>query len=76
LLPAQASQPLATGTLVAAGMQNPAPSQSAAKPTALTLPNAMDSVKFMAMGDNGTGDPLQYETARQMVAWREMCARW
>ena len=25
----------------------------------------------MAMGDNGTGDPSQYETARQMVVWRE-----
>src|SRR5947209_4369900 len=36
----------------------------------LALPNAKDSVKFAAMGDNGTGDTEQYDTARQMVAWR------
>ena len=35
----------------------------------LTLPNAADSVKFAAMGDNGTGDTPQYEVAAQMVAW-------
>ncbi len=35
----------------------------------LTLPNTADSVKFAAMGDNGTGDTPQYEVAAQMVAW-------
>jgi predicted phosphodiesterase len=35
----------------------------------LTLPDRADSVKFVAMGDNGTGDPPQYEVAAQMVAW-------
>jgi predicted phosphodiesterase len=31
------------------------------------LPNRADSLKFVAMGDNGTGDREQYETATQMV---------
>jgi 3',5'-cyclic AMP phosphodiesterase CpdA len=35
----------------------------------LTLPNRPDSVKFAAMGDNGTGDRLQYDVANQMNAW-------
>jgi len=33
----------------------------------LTLPNRPDSVKFMAMGDNGTGDDGQYQVAQRMV---------
>ena len=33
----------------------------------ITLPNADDSVKFLAMGDNGTGETGQYEVARQMA---------
>src|SRR6266545_4509934 len=65
----RAPQPLATRT-VAAGVQN-APNRSAATPADLKLPNVKDSVKFVAMGDNGTGDASQYETAKQMVAWRE-----
>jgi 3',5'-cyclic AMP phosphodiesterase CpdA len=35
----------------------------------LTLPNQAMSVKFAAMGDNGTGAPPEYETADQMAAW-------
>jgi hypothetical protein len=35
----------------------------------LTLPNKPDSLKFMAMGDNGTGDEAQFAVARQMVTW-------
>ena len=31
------------------------------------LPNKPDSLKFAAMGDNGTGDRAQLETAEQMV---------
>ena len=37
----------------------------------LTLPNLTDSVKFAAMGDNGTGDRPEYDTANQMAAWHE-----
>jgi 3',5'-cyclic AMP phosphodiesterase CpdA len=33
----------------------------------VTLPNKPDSVKFMVMGDNGTGESGQYEVASQMV---------
>lgn len=33
------------------------------------LPNKPDSLKFAAMGDNGTGDTPQYDVARQMVAF-------
>src|SRR5262249_7790723 len=35
----------------------------------LTLPNQPASVKFAALGDNGTGEPPEYETADQMAAW-------
>src|SRR5262245_3337351 len=35
----------------------------------LTLPNRSDSVKFAALGDNGTGDRQEYEVASQMAAW-------
>jgi 3',5'-cyclic AMP phosphodiesterase CpdA len=34
------------------------------------LPRAADSLKFAVIGDNGTGDPPQYDVARQMVASR------
>jgi 3',5'-cyclic AMP phosphodiesterase CpdA len=37
----------------------------------ITLPNKSDSVKFMAMGDNGTGEKEQYEVAEQMVEARK-----
>jgi 3',5'-cyclic AMP phosphodiesterase CpdA len=35
------------------------------------LPNRPDSLKFAAMGDNGTGDRPQYDVAQQMVKVRE-----
>jgi predicted MPP superfamily phosphohydrolase len=35
----------------------------------LKLPNERDSVKFAAFGDNGTGEPPQYELGRQMNIW-------
>jgi 3',5'-cyclic AMP phosphodiesterase CpdA len=34
------------------------------------LPNRADSVKFAAIGDNGTGDRAQYDVAQQMVKAR------
>jgi predicted MPP superfamily phosphohydrolase len=37
----------------------------------VTLPNKSDSVKFLAMGDNGTGEPAQYEVAEQMIEARK-----
>ena len=35
----------------------------------LTLPNKPDSVKFAAMGDNGTGAQPEYDVASQMDLW-------
>ena len=35
----------------------------------LTLPNKPDSLKFLAMGDNGTGDNAQFDVAVQMTKW-------
>ena len=32
-----------------------------------SLPNRPDSVKFAAIGDNGTGETAQYEVAQQMI---------
>ena len=34
------------------------------------LPNRPDSLKFLAMGDNGTGGNEQYEVGQQMAALR------
>ena len=34
------------------------------------VPNRKDSLKFVAIGDNGTGDKPQYDVAAQMNAWR------
>src|SRR5437660_81347 len=33
------------------------------------VPNRKDSLKFVAIGDNGTGDKAQYEVAAEMAAW-------
>jgi 3',5'-cyclic AMP phosphodiesterase CpdA len=35
----------------------------------LKLPNRPESVKFAAIGDNGTGEFAQYEVGRQMNTW-------
>src|SRR6188508_283544 len=51
--------------VVAAVASAPAFSQSPAP-----LPNRPDSVKFAAIGDNGTGDRPQYDVAEQMVKAR------
>jgi predicted phosphodiesterase len=44
----------------------------AARPatTPATLPNDPDSVKFLVIGDSGTGDRAQYEVATQIAAAR------
>lgn len=42
-------------------------SASAQQPLNITLPDKSDSVKFMAMGDNGTGSDQQYEVAEVMA---------
>ena len=38
----------------------------------LTLPNAADSVKFLAIGDTGTGSKGQYELAKLMLEYHEV----
>lgn len=35
------------------------------------VPNRKDSLKFAAMGDNGTGDQAQYDVAATMQAWHQ-----
>jgi predicted MPP superfamily phosphohydrolase len=35
----------------------------------LVLPNKPGSLKFAAMGDNGTGEQPEYDVAKQMDAW-------
>jgi predicted phosphodiesterase len=37
----------------------------------ITLPNKPDTVKFLAIGDNGTGDKGEYEVATQMSQARQ-----
>lgn len=43
-----------------------------ARAPALTLPNAKNSVKFLAIGDTGTGKPPQLELARVMVDYHHV----
>ncbi len=42
---------------------------AAQNPPASGIQNRKDSLKFAAIGDNGTGDRPQYEIAAQMSAW-------
>jgi hypothetical protein len=50
------------------GAPSAAPS---AAPVSLTLPNKSTSVRFMLVGDTGTGTDHQYELAAVMVRYRE-----
>ena len=62
----------ATVAILATGLakaQAPAPAPAAGP--ALRLPLKDGSLRFMVMGDTGTGDNGQYETAREMVALRQ-----
>jgi len=43
--------------------------QGAAQNAAAGVPNRRDSLKVVAIGDNGTGDKPQYEIGAQMYAW-------
>jgi hypothetical protein len=53
-----------------AAAQQSASQRSGAAAAALPLPNRVGSLKFMAMGDMGTGDSEQYQTAEQMATAR------
>ena len=56
---------LVLGAAVIAASASPGAAQGAAP----GVPNRKDSLKFAAIGDNGTGDKAQYEVAAQMQAW-------
>lgn len=58
--------------LVAAGWSAPAAAQRGTQAPALpnlTLPLKNNSVRFLVIGDGGTGDRSQYEVANQMVRY-------
>jgi 3',5'-cyclic AMP phosphodiesterase CpdA len=40
----------------------------------LSVPNKSDSLKFAAIGDNGTGEQPQYDIAHQMESWHRRFA--
>jgi len=58
------------GTPPAIPAQAPA-AQAAQKAEAVALPNREGSLKFAVLGDFGTGDKVQYETADQMAKVHE-----
>jgi hypothetical protein len=58
-----------TQVLLSAGLAAQAVPSLAPK---LTLPNSPDSVKFVAIGDSGTGIRPQYEAASQMVLYKSV----
>jgi 3',5'-cyclic AMP phosphodiesterase CpdA len=51
-----------------ASAPRPAVAQRAPASPASALPNAKDSVKFLVLGDSGTGGSAQYQLAEQMAA--------
>jgi predicted phosphodiesterase len=51
-----------------ASTPRPATQQGAATPSGSVLPNAKDSVKFLVLGDSGTGGSAQYQLADRMAA--------
>ncbi|MFA5910972.1 MAG: metallophosphoesterase [Vicinamibacterales bacterium] len=61
---------LAAATVLAAGMaeQAPAPATAMSAVTETRPPVGKDSVKFLVLGDTGTGDRAQYDVAAQ--AWK------
>lgn len=64
-------QEVARAPLDASAPQQNAPrGQNTARP--LTLPVAADSVKFLAIGDTGTGSRQQYELAKVMLDYHEI----
>jgi hypothetical protein len=54
--------------LIAALLLIAAPDQLGLLAQTLTLPNRPDSLKFAAIGDNGTGGQAEYDIAAQMIA--------
>lgn len=61
---------LCAGALAASTAPSLARPASAAATAALTLPRKEGSVRFAVIGDSGTGDQPQYETARVLDEWR------
>jgi hypothetical protein len=57
-------------TLVCIAAAQQSANRQAATGNAIQLPNRVGSLKFMAMGDMGTGDSAQYQTAEQMATAR------
>ena len=65
--------------IAASGLPGAAQTASSALPagaqsTAAGVPNRKDSLKFIAMGDNGDGSKAQYEVGAQMNGWRSKFA--
>jgi Calcineurin-like phosphoesterase len=56
-------------SIVVAVVAIAAGSPGAAQSAASGVPNRKDSLKFAAIGDNGTGDKPQYDIAAQMSVW-------
>ena len=57
--------------LAALGLPLYAPEQALTLTLTLTLPLRPDSVRFAVIGDMGTGDLPQYETAAKMIEYRQ-----
>jgi len=60
--------------VIAAGMPGPAAAQSrsqAPAQPALVLPLKNNSVRFLVIGDGGTGDKSQYEVGAQMIRYHQ-----
>jgi predicted phosphodiesterase len=50
----------------------PAENATANQPVKLTLPNKEDSVRFLVIGDTGTGTGQQYELGQVMLRYRQV----
>jgi predicted phosphodiesterase len=63
----QASGPWSAPVQAQTPAARPASQPAAPAAPRSTLPNASDSVKFLVIGDSGTGDRAQYEVAAQIA---------
>jgi predicted phosphodiesterase len=64
------ASPQSNGSIASPGLaaaQTRSVRASAAPAPTSTLPNARDSVKFLVIGDSGTGDRAQYDVAAQIA---------
>jgi predicted MPP superfamily phosphohydrolase len=63
------ASPAPAGSVAVVASPAAAPTAPPPPEQVIQLPNKPDSLKFAVIGDNGTGDPPEYQLAKQMADW-------